>query len=79
MERVLTLNLRKALVAKPRRKRRGCAVRLLRQMLRKRTRREKIELSPRLNELIWAREAPPAQLKIKIVTHGERVRAELAE
>jgi large subunit ribosomal protein L31e len=67
-EKIVTINLRKKIIEKARWKRSKTALRILREILKKQTKSEKIKIDKKLNEKIWSRssERPLAKLRIKV-------------
>jgi len=81
-ERIVTVNLKKFLVKKTRIMRSKGALRILRKMLKKITKSEKIVIDKKINEKIWSRGAkkPISKLRIKLVKVDDKsFRAELGE
>lgn len=76
---IITLNLRQELVKTPSWKRSKTAVRLLRNLLKRRLRSDKIKLSKKLNEAVWHRgiKNPPTKLRLKVMKEGEFFKVEL--
>lgn len=68
-EKIITINLRKKVIEKARWKRSESIVRLLKDVLKKQTKAEKIKIDKKLNEKIWRRgaEKPPTKLRIKLI------------
>jgi large subunit ribosomal protein L31e len=79
--KVMTINLRKELVGKPYWRRTKDATSILRKILKKKTKSEKILIGKKLNDVLWSRgiQNPAMKLRVKIVKDGETVRAELME
>jgi len=67
-EKILTINLRKSILKKPKWKRSSSAVRELKKILRRRLRTDKILLDKLVNEKIWSKggKKPPTKLKLKV-------------
>jgi ribosomal protein L31E len=65
-EKILTINLRKYLTNSSRWKRKGKAMRILRDILRKRTKSKKIIIDKKVSETIWKSKSP-GKVRIKIV------------
>jgi len=79
-EKILTINLRKKLIERPRWKRSKGVLRVLKDILKKQTKTEKIEIDKKLNEKIWSRSAekPLTKFRIKIIKSDDgSVRVEL--
>ncbi|HID90843.1 TPA: 50S ribosomal protein L31e [Candidatus Bathyarchaeota archaeon] len=71
-ERVLTIPLTKALTSALR-KRSPRAVRVLRELLRRHVKSDRVMISERVNEFIWARgiKKPPRCIRVKTVKDKE--------
>lgn len=81
-EKIVTINLRKKIIKKARWKRSKSILRVLKEILKKQTKSEKIEISKKLNEKIWSRssEKPPTKLRIKLVKSDDgSVKVELMD
>jgi large subunit ribosomal protein L31e len=67
-EKILTLNLRKKLIEKPRWKRSNSVVKILKDVLKERTKAEKIKIDEKLNKKIWVRsiKKPLTKLRVKV-------------
>ncbi len=80
-EKILMINLRKELVGKPYWKRAKDAASILRGILKKKTKADKILISQSLNEKLWSRgiEKPSVKLRVKIIKDGDTARVELME
>ena len=81
MEKIITINLRKLLVKEPNWKRADAASQILKKILQKRTKANKIKINKGLNEFIWRRgiKNPPAKLRIKLVESDKFVTADLMD
>jgi ribosomal protein L31E len=79
--KVITINLRKELVGKPYWRRTKDAASILRRILKKKTRAEKILIGKKLNDVLWSRgiQNPATKLRVKIIKEEEAIRAELME
>lgn len=79
-EKILTVNLRKKLLKGPRWKRNKYASRILRDILKRQTKSDKVKIDKELNEKIWRTETPPAKLRIKLTKlDDDSFRAELVK
>ena len=81
-ERIITLNLRKQILRTPLWKRSNAAVKILREVLEKKTKIKKIKINQDINEKIWSRSArnPEMKFRIKVTKIDEETgRAELIE
>ena len=78
-EKYLVLNLRKLLVRKQSWRRSECAIFILKRLLKRHLKTDKMEISPALNELIWKRgsKKPRTKIKVKVVKEGEEYKVEL--
>lgn len=76
-EKILTINLRKELVKKPRWKKRKEAVAALKEIIKRRTRSEEIKIGKELNEKIWSRERPPTRLRLKLTKEENITKVDL--
>lgn len=65
-EKILTINLRKKLLKVPRWRRAKDQMKFLRELLKKRTKAEKIKIGKELNEKIWSRSASKPVMKIRV-------------
>lgn len=72
-EKILTINLRKKILKVARWRRGKVYSKLLRELLKRRLKTEKIKIDKQLNEKIWKRgiENPPSKLRIKIVKQDD--------
>jgi len=79
-EKYLTLNLRKLLVRKQNWRRSESAIFILRKLLKRHLKTDKIKISTALNNLIWKRgiKKPKTKLKVKAVKEGEEYKVDLA-
>jgi ribosomal protein L31E len=79
-EKYLTLNLRKLLVKKQNWRRSESAVFILKRLLKRHLKTDKIKISTALNNLIWKRgiKNPKTKLKVKVVKEGEEYKVDLA-
>jgi ribosomal protein L31E len=79
-EKYLTLNLRKLLVKKQNWRRSESAVFILKRVLKRHLKTDKIKISTALNNLIWKRgiKNPKTKIKIKAVKEGEEYKVDLA-
>lgn len=68
-EKIITLNLRKILVEYPKWKRSSGYIRILRRIIEKRMKTNKIKIDKKLNEKIWRRGAknPSFKVRVKII------------
>lgn len=81
-EKIITLNLRKQLARIPTWKRSSGAVKILREILKKKTKMREIKIGNNINEKIWSRGIRNSQTKLRIkVTKidEETGKAELVE
>jgi len=81
-EKILTVNLRKLLVKKPRVTRGREALSVLRKILKKITKAEKITIDNKINEKVWTRgtKKPISTLRIKLTKVDDKsFKAELEE
>jgi ribosomal protein L31E len=79
-EKYLTLNLRKLLVKKQNWRRSESAAFILKRLLKRHLKTDKIKISTALNNLIWKRgiKNPKTKLKVKVVKEGEEYKVDLA-
>ncbi|MBI4009636.1 MAG: 60S ribosomal protein L31 [Candidatus Aenigmarchaeota archaeon] len=79
METILTINLRKQLVKTPKWDRSDAATKILKEILRKKTKAEKVKISKGLNEFIWkfGIKNPPTKVRVKITTTDKLVTADI--
>jgi len=79
-EKYLVLNIRKALVRKQSWRRSEAAIFLLRRLLKRHLKTEKIKISQALNNLIWKRgsKKPKMKIKIKAIKEGEYYKVDVA-
>jgi len=79
-EKYLTLNLRKLLVKKQNWRRSESAVFILKRLLKRHLKTDKIKISTALNNLIWKRgiKNPKTKIKVKAVKEGEEYKVDLA-
>jgi len=79
-EKYLTLNLRKLLVKKQNWRRSKSAVFILKRLLKRHLKTDKIKISTALNNLIWKRgiKNPKTKIKVKAVKEGEEYKVDLA-
>jgi|YelNatPaOPRAMG01_1025707.scaffolds.fasta_scaffold59134_2 large subunit ribosomal protein L31e len=79
-EKYLTLNLRRLLVKKQNWRRSESAVFILKRLLKRHLKTDKIKISTALNNLIWKRgiKRPKTKIKIKAVKEGEEYKVDLA-
>ncbi|MCX6695358.1 MAG: 50S ribosomal protein L31e [Candidatus Altiarchaeota archaeon] len=57
------------------------AVKMVRDFLKRHTKKDDVKINPAINEFIWAqgRPKPPRSIKVKAVIEGDKVTADLAE
>jgi len=79
-EKYLILNLRKLLVRKQNWRRSESAIFILKRLLKRHLKTDKIKISTSLNNLIWKRgiKRPITKIKIKAVKDGEEYKVDLA-
>jgi large subunit ribosomal protein L31e len=79
-EKYLTLNLRKLLVKKQNWRRSESALFILKRLLKRHLKTDKIKISTALNNLIWKRgiKNPKTKIKVKAVKEGEEYKVDLA-
>jgi len=80
-EKILTINLRKALVKSRKWEKARDYLKVLRELLRRKFKTDKIKIDGKLNEKIWWRgiENPPSKLKIRVTKSDDgTVKAGLA-
>jgi large subunit ribosomal protein L31e len=79
-EKYLTLNLRKLLVKKQNWRRSESAVFILRRLLKRHLKTNKVKISTALNNLIWKRgsKRPVTKLRVKASKEGEYYKVDLA-
>jgi large subunit ribosomal protein L31e len=79
-EKYLTLNLRKLLVKKQNWRRSESAVFILKRLLKRHLKTDKIKISTTLNNLIWKRgiKNPKTKIKVKAIKEGEEYKVDLA-
>ena len=80
-EKVITINLRKDLAGKPFWNKTRTAVKVLRNIIEKNTRTDKIVISRKLNEHLWTKgiQHPTTRMRVKLVKDGDTVRADLMD
>ncbi len=81
-EKIITLNLRKQVLRTPLWKRSNATVKILREVLEKKTKIKNIKIDKNINEKIWSRSArnPETKLRIKVTKiDEENGKAELIE
>jgi large subunit ribosomal protein L31e len=79
-EKILTINLRKKLVKTKKWKKAKNYLKVLRELLRRKFKTDKIKIDGKLNEKIWEKsiENPPYKLKIKVIKLDDgTIKAEL--
>jgi large subunit ribosomal protein L31e len=78
-EKFLTINLRKSLVKKQNWRRSKVAVFILKKLLKRHLKTDKIKISQTLNNLIWKRgiKRPKTKIRIKAVKEGEVYKVDL--
>jgi large subunit ribosomal protein L31e len=74
------MNLRKLLVKKQNWRRSESAVFILKRLLKRHLKTDKIKISTALNNLIWKRgiKNPKTKIKVKAVKEGEEYKVDLA-
>ncbi len=79
-EKYLVLNLRKNVVKKQNWRRSEVASLVLRRVLKRHLKTDKIKISPSLNNFIWKRgiKNPELKVRVKIVKDGEFYKVDLA-
>jgi large subunit ribosomal protein L31e len=79
-EKYLTLNLRKLLTEKQKWRRSEAAVLILKRLLKRHLKTDKIKISQALNNLIWKKgmKKPKTKIKVKAVKEGEVYKVDLA-
>jgi len=79
-EKFLTLNLRKLIVKKQNWRRSEAAVLILKRLLKRHLKTDKIKISQALNNLIWKKgmKRPKTKIKVKAVKEGEVYKVDLA-
>ena len=80
MEKIITVNLRKLLIKEPKWKRADSASQILKKLLFRKTKANKIKISKGLNELLWKRgnRNPQTKIRVKIVESDKFVTADVA-
>ena len=79
-EKIVTLNLRKEIVKKPRWKRAKIMVKRLKEKIKRIAKSEKVKMDKKINQMIWKNSKfPRYKIKIRIKKEGESYRAELVE
>jgi large subunit ribosomal protein L31e len=81
-ERILTINLKKRIVRGPKWRRNSYGMRLIRELIKKHAKVEKVKIDKSLNEKMWSKsvQKPPTILRLKIVKVDDKtVKAELLE
>ena len=79
-EKVVTLNLRKEIVKKPRWKRAKIMVKRLKEKIKRIAKSEKVKMDRRISQIIWKNSKfPTYKIKIRIKKEGEKYKAELVE
>jgi large subunit ribosomal protein L31e len=68
-EKIITLNVRKILIESPKWKRSSSYLKILRKLLEKRMKTDKIKIDKKLNERIWKGgiKNPPPKIRVKII------------
>lgn len=79
-EKFLTLNIRKLLIKGENWRRSEAAIFLIKKLLKRHLKTEKIKISPKLNQLIWSRgiKRPVTKIRIKAVKEGEEYKVDVA-
>jgi len=79
-EKYLTLNLRRFVVKKQNWRRSEAAMLILRRLLKKHLKTDKIKISTNLNNFIWERgiKKPQTKIKVKATKEGEFYKVDLA-
>jgi large subunit ribosomal protein L31e len=79
-EKFLTLNLRKLLAKKQKWRRSEVAIFVLKRLLKRHLKTDKIKISQALNNLIWKRgsKRPVTKLRVKASKEGEYYKVDLA-
>ena len=77
-EKIVTLNFRKLLVKKIRRKRAKYLLSILRREIKKIAKTENVKISKEVNELIWKKgiQKPPSKIRIKILKEKDFAKVE---
>ncbi len=79
-EKIMVINLRKKVLERPRWERSKSTLTILKDVLKKQTKTEKIKIDKNLNEKIWSRSKPLTKLRIKIIKSDDgSVKVELVE
>jgi len=78
-EKFITLNLRKLIVKKQKWRRSEAAIFVLKRLLERRLKTDKIKISSTLNNFIWRRGAknPETKIKVRVVKDGDFYKVEL--
>jgi len=79
-EKILTINLRKNLIKSRKWEKAKDYLKVLRELLRRKFKTDKIKIDGKLNEKIWERsiENPPSKLKIRVIKSDDgTIKAEL--
>ena len=78
-EKYLTLNLRKLIVKKQNWRRSEAAILMLKRLLKRHLKTDKIKISQALNNLIWKKgmKRPKTKIKVKAIKEGEVYKVDL--
>lgn len=68
-EKIITLNIRKTLVESPKWKRSSTHLKILRKLIEKKVKTDKIKIDKKLNERIWRGgiKNPPTRIRVKTI------------
>ncbi len=79
-EKFLTLNIRKLLVKKQNWRRSEVAIYLIKKLLKRHLKTDKIKISQKLNQLIWkiGIKKPKTKIRLKAVKEGEEYKVDVA-
>lgn len=74
-EKEIILNIRKKVLKAPLQKRAKKAMNVIKELIKKITKTDKIKISDRLNRYIWSRgiKKPPVKLNLKIIKKEDKV------
>lgn len=79
-EKIMVINLRKKVLERPRWKRSKSTLNILKDILKKQTKTDKLKIDKNLNEKIWSRSKPLTKLRLKIIKSDDgSVKVELVE
>lgn len=81
-EKILTINMKKRIVKGPKWRRNSYGIRVIRQLVKRHSKAEKVNIDKSLNEKLWSKgvQNPPTILRLKIIKVDDKtVKVELLE